>query len=69
MVGRSNGQSEVDHYWDYFTTKGKGLKCGWCLDKYGLRWQVLPGSFGELMSRPNAFEVMMKQEKIIIEDY
>lgn len=62
-------QDEIDRYWDYFTREGKEVQCGWCVDKFGLRWQVLPENLGALMSKPNSFEVMMKQKKIIIEDY
>jgi len=62
-------QNEIDKYWDYFVKEGKEVQCGWCIDKYGLRWQVLPGNMGELMSKPNAQEIMMKQKKIIIEEY
>ena len=35
-------QNEIDKYWDYFTQEGKESQCGWCIDKYGIRWQVLP---------------------------
>ncbi len=62
-------QAEIDKYWDYFTKEGTASQCAWCIDKYGLRWQVLPENFGELMSKPNAFEVMMKQTKIVIAEY
>lgn len=62
-------QSEIDKYWDYFTKDGQEVQCGWCMDKFGLRWQVLPENLGTLMSKPNAFEIMMKQKKIIIEEY
>jgi predicted 3-demethylubiquinone-9 3-methyltransferase (glyoxalase superfamily) len=62
-------QTEIDKYWNYFTREGEESQCGWCVDKYGLRWQVLPKNFGELMSKPNSFEVMMKQKKIVIEEY
>ncbi len=62
-------QREIDMYWNYFTKEGKESQCGWCIDKYGLRWQILPKNLGELMSRPNAWQVMMKQSKIIIAEY
>ncbi len=62
-------QAEIDQFWDYFTAEGMESQCGWCIDKYGLRWQVLPKNLGELMSRPNAFKVMMGQKKIVIEEY
>lgn len=63
------GQEEIDKYWNYFTQEGKAVQCGWCIDKYGLRWQVIPSNLGELMSKPNAWEVMMQQSKIVIEEY
>ena len=62
-------QNEIDRYWNYFTCDGEEVECGWCIDKYGLRWQVLPKNMGELMSKPNAWKVMMKQKKIVIEEY
>lgn len=62
-------QNEIDKFWNYFIHEGKEVQCGWCIDKYGLRWQVLPNNFGELMSQPNSWEVMIKQKKIIIEAY
>ena len=64
-----DNQHEIDAYWNYFTLDGKEVQCGWCIDKFGLRWQVIPINFGELMSKPNAWAVMMKQKKIIIEEY
>jgi len=62
-------QNEIDKYWNYFTKEGEESQCGWCIDKYGLRWQVVPVNMSELMSKPNAFEVMMKQKKIVIAEY
>ena len=62
-------QNEIDKFWNYFTQEGKEVQCGWCIDKFGLRWQVLPDNLGELMRRPNSFEIMMKQKKIIIVEY
>lgn len=62
-------QNEIDTYWNYFTHEGSESQCGWCIDKYGLRWQVLPKNLGELMSKPDSFNVMMGQKKIIIEEY
>jgi predicted 3-demethylubiquinone-9 3-methyltransferase (glyoxalase superfamily) len=62
-------QQEIDTFWNYFTQEGKEVQCGWCTDKFGLRWQVLPQNFGALMARPNAFKIMMQQKKIIIEAY
>lgn len=62
-------QDEIDSYWDYFTAEGEASMCGWCRDKYGLRWQILPENLGELMARPHAGAVMAKQGKIVIAEY
>ncbi len=62
-------QNEIDKFWNYFTQEGEESQCGWCKDKYGLRWQVLPKNLGELMSKPSSWKVMMSQRKIVIEEY
>jgi len=62
-------QNEIDKYWNYFTSDGIESQCGWCIDKNGLRWQVLPMNFGELMTKTNASEIMMSQKKIVIDEY
>jgi predicted 3-demethylubiquinone-9 3-methyltransferase (glyoxalase superfamily) len=62
-------QQEIDRFWDYFTHEGRESQCGWCMDKYGMRWQVIPQNLGELMSRPDSWKVMMNQKKIVIAEY
>ena len=62
-------QKEIDHFWQYFTQAGKESQCGWCIDKYGLRWQIIPKNIGELMRKTNAWEIMMQQKKIVIAEY
>lgn len=62
-------QAEIDKYWNYFTKEGEESMCGWCMDKFGLRWQIIPENFEELMSKPNAGKIMSKQRKIVIAEY
>lgn len=69
LILNCHDQHEIDTFWDYFTREGKASQCGWCMDKYGLRWQVLPVHLPTLMASPGAIEVMMGQTKIIIADY
>ena len=46
-------QREIDHYWNSLTADGgKESMCGWCTDKFGISWQVIPAILGELMSTP-----------------
>ena len=48
-----DGQEEVDYYWDKLSEGGnpKAQQCGWLADKFGLSWQVIPGSLGEFMTK------------------
>ncbi|MCE1188325.1 MAG: VOC family protein [Ignavibacteria bacterium] len=69
LMLRCSDQAEIDKYWDYFTGSGAASMCGWCNDKFGLRWQIIPHNIAELMSLPNSWQVMSKQTKIIIEEY
>lgn len=68
-------QEEVDYYWDKLTADGgEESQCGWCKDKYGLSWQILPRRLNELTSDKDkekaerAVQAMLKMKKIIVAD-
>jgi len=62
-------QAEIDHYWDKLSAVPESEQCGWCKDKFGLSWQIVPGNFDEALKIPGNFEIMMKQHKIVIAEY
>lgn len=59
-------QEEIDYYWEKLSAIPESEQCGWCKDKYGLSWQVVPENIEELMKKPGAFAHMMDMKKIEI---
>lgn len=53
FVIHCDDQAEVDHYWSKLTDGGEEGQCGWCKDRFGLSWQVVPTAFEEMMSDPD----------------
>jgi predicted 3-demethylubiquinone-9 3-methyltransferase (glyoxalase superfamily) len=46
---RVETQDEVDRYWELLTADGGTPgPCGWCKDKFGVSWQVIPTRLEEL---------------------
>ncbi|MFN3404269.1 MAG: VOC family protein [Cytophagaceae bacterium] len=62
-------QEEIDYYWTKFTSDG-GMEsmCGWCKDKFGVSWQVIPANLPKLMSMPGKAqkvqEAFLKMKKL-----
>jgi predicted 3-demethylubiquinone-9 3-methyltransferase (glyoxalase superfamily) len=51
-------QAELDRYWDALIADGgQPGPCGWCKDRFGLSWQVVPAILPQLMSGPKAPQV------------
>ncbi len=65
-------QAELDRYWNAILENGgRPQACGWIIDRYGLRWQIVPTILGELMTgdpvkAKRASEEMLKQVKFDI---
>lgn len=50
MVVLCDDQAELDRYW-YALLEGGGKEqaCGWLIDRYGLRWQIVPAALDDMM--------------------
>ncbi len=75
FVVNCKDQAEVDYYWEALTSNGGAEgACGWCKDKYGLAWQVVPTEYFELIHstdatvRDKAMINTFKQKKLILSE-
>jgi predicted 3-demethylubiquinone-9 3-methyltransferase (glyoxalase superfamily) len=66
-------QAETDRLWNAITQDGgEESMCGWCKDRFGLSWQVVPTGWSDLMHADDpdryarGFEAMMQMRKIDI---
>jgi predicted 3-demethylubiquinone-9 3-methyltransferase (glyoxalase superfamily) len=51
IVVLCDDQAELDRYWNALLEGGgKPQACGWLMDRFGVRWQIVPTMMDELMS-------------------
>lgn len=61
-------QGEIDSYWDKLSQDPAAEQCGWCRDRFGVSWQIIPANMGELLRSPTKVQKMMSQKKIVIQE-
>src|SRR5882672_1649293 len=50
IVVLCDDQAELDRYWNALLQGGgKAQACGWIIDRFGVRWQIVPAILDELM--------------------
>jgi predicted 3-demethylubiquinone-9 3-methyltransferase (glyoxalase superfamily) len=66
-----DSQAELDRYWNAIVEGGGTPQaCGWIIDRFGVRWQIVPTALGEMMADPDkakakrAAEEMLRQVKL-----
>ncbi|WP_394841430.1 VOC family protein [Pendulispora brunnea] len=51
LVVLCDDQAELDRYWNALLQGGgKEQACGWLIDRFGLRWQIVPAIMDEMMT-------------------
>ena len=51
LVVECEDQQEIDRYWNAILEGGgKEAACGWIIDRWGLRWQIVPRLLNDLMN-------------------
>jgi len=73
MVVLCDDQAELDRYWKALLEGGgRPQACGWLIDRFGLRWQIIPAAFDEMMRDKDAArskrvtDAMLKMVKLDI---
>jgi predicted 3-demethylubiquinone-9 3-methyltransferase (glyoxalase superfamily) len=65
-------QAEVDRYWNALTAGGEEGPCGWCKDRFGVSWQIVPKALPALLGDPDpgraqrAMQAMLGMKKLDI---
>jgi len=69
----TDSQEETDRYWTAIVGNGgTESQCGWCKDKFGLSWQIMPRALLAALSDPDkaatkrAMDAMMGMRRIDI---
>jgi predicted 3-demethylubiquinone-9 3-methyltransferase (glyoxalase superfamily) len=68
FVVNCEDQSEIDYYWEKLSAVPESEQCGWCKDKFGVSWQIIPKNMSELISNPKAMQAMLKMKKIVVKE-
>ena len=46
-------QAELNRIWDALVEGGQPQACGWLIDRWGLRWQIVPKGLNDMMADPD----------------
>jgi predicted 3-demethylubiquinone-9 3-methyltransferase (glyoxalase superfamily) len=73
IVVACDDQAELDRYWNaLLESGGTAQACGWLIDRFGVRWQIVPAVFDTMMRDPDAArskrvtDAMLKMVKLDI---
>jgi predicted 3-demethylubiquinone-9 3-methyltransferase (glyoxalase superfamily) len=73
IVVLCDDQAELDRYWNALIEGGgKTQACGWLIDRFGLRWQIVPAALDKMVRDKNSArskrvtDAMLKMVKIDI---
>ena len=74
MMVNCADQEELDFFWSKLSAVKESEQCGWCKDKFGLSWQIIPTRMGELLRDPDkerahrVANAMLQMHKIVLKD-
>ncbi|MBX6379424.1 MAG: VOC family protein [Thermoflavifilum aggregans] len=57
FVVNCDTQQEIDTYWQHLSAVPEAEQCGWCKDRYGISWQIVPAVLDEMMAQGSPEQV------------
>ena len=57
-------QEEIDRYWAGLSAVPEAERCGWCVDRWGVSWQIVPHNIAELMADAATRDKILHMGKI-----
>ena len=64
MIVSCRDQEEIDRYWAGLSAVPEAERCGWCVDCWGVSWQVVPHNIAELMADAATRDKVLQMGKI-----
>ena len=64
MIVSCRDQEEIDRYWAGLSAVPEAEHCGWCVDRWGVSWQVVPHNIAELMANATTREKLLRMGKL-----
>ena len=64
MIVSCRDQEEIDRYWTGLSAVPEAERCGWCVDRWGVSWQVVPHNITELMANATRRDRILQMGKI-----
>ncbi len=59
-------QDEIDYYWKALSHVPESEQCGWCKDRFGLSWQIVPVNMSDLLQTDEQIQAMKQMHKLDI---
>ncbi len=50
LIVHCDTQEEIDYFWGKLSHVPESEQCGWCKDKFGVSWQIVPARMNEMMA-------------------
>ena len=58
-------QKEIDYFWEKLSAVPEAENCGWCRDRFGVSWQILPSNWEDLIFSGSEEQVQRANEAVL----